>query len=90
MPRKLPKYRHRSTDRSAIAVVAQFEIHGLSLTNAFSKKAENHAAAAAPWFMYCNFSRIHQSLRVTPAMQAGLTDGVWELTEMATLPDSPA
>ncbi len=40
------------------------------LTNAFSKKLENHAAAVALYFMYYNFGRVHQTLRVTPAMQA--------------------
>ena len=40
------------------------------LTNGFSKKLENHAAAVALWFMYYNYSRVHQTLRVTPAMEA--------------------
>lgn len=52
------------------------------LTNAFSKKIENHAYAVALHFMYCNFVRIHQTLRVTPAMEAGLSDHVWELAEL--------
>ena len=47
------------------------------LTNAFSKKVENHAAAVALYFMYYNFGRIHQTLRVTPAMEAGVADHVW-------------
>ena len=47
------------------------------LTNGFSKKLENHAAAVALWFMYYNFSRVHQTLRATPAMEAGLSDHVW-------------
>ena len=49
------------------------------LTNAFSKKVENHEAAISLHYMYYNFARIHQSLRVTPAMEAGLTDHVWEI-----------
>ena len=49
------------------------------LTNAFSKKVENHAAAVALYFMYYNFGRVHQTLRVTPAMEAGLADHVWTL-----------
>ena len=57
------------------------------LTNAFSKKVENHAAAVALWFMYYNFCRIHQTLRVTPAMEAGLTDHVWSLEELVVLLD---
>jgi IS1 family transposase len=52
------------------------------LTNAFSKKVENHAAAVALYFMYYNFCRVHQTLRVTPAMEAGLTDHIWNLKEM--------
>jgi IS1 transposase. len=55
------------------------------LTNAFSKKVENHAAAVAPHFMHYNFVRIHQTLRVTPAMAAGVTDHVWEIGEIVDL-----
>ena len=55
------------------------------LTNAFSKKIENHAAAVAVFYMYYNFARIHQTLRVTPAMAAGVTDHVWELEEIIRL-----
>jgi hypothetical protein len=52
------------------------------LTNAFSKKLANLKAAIALHFAYYNFCRIHQTLRVTPAMEAGLTDHVWELKEL--------
>lgn len=55
------------------------------LTNAFSKKIENLIHAVALHFMYYNFCRIHQSLRVTPAMEAGLTDHVWSIEEMIAL-----
>jgi IS1 family transposase len=55
------------------------------LTNAFSKKVENHAAAVALWFGYYNFCRVHQTLRVTPAMEAGLTDHVWAIEELVSL-----
>jgi IS1 family transposase len=55
------------------------------LTNAFSKKCENHAAAIALHFMHYNFCRVHQTLRVTPAMAAGLSDHVWELSELIAL-----
>jgi IS1 family transposase len=55
------------------------------LTNAFSKKVENHAHAVAVHFMWYNFGRIHKALRVTPAMQAGLSDHVWSLEEMVGL-----
>jgi hypothetical protein len=49
------------------------------LTNAFSKKVENHAAAIALYFMFYNFGRIHQTLRVTPAMEAGIENHVWSV-----------
>jgi IS1 family transposase len=55
------------------------------LTNAFSKKVENHIHALAIYFAHYNFCRIHQTLRVTPAMEAGLTDHVWSLEEIAAL-----
>lgn len=55
------------------------------LTNGFSKKAEMHAHAVALHFMHYNFCKIHQSLRVTPAMEAGLSDHVWSLEEIVTL-----
>ena len=55
------------------------------LTNAFSKKAENHAHAVSLFFMFYNFCRIHKTLRVTPAMEAGLTDHVWTVEEIVAL-----
>ena len=55
------------------------------LTNAFSKKIENQAHAVAIHFMHYNFCRIHQTLRVTPAMEAGIADHVWSLEELAGL-----
>jgi IS1 family transposase len=57
------------------------------LTNAFSKKVENLAHAVSLHFMYYNFARIHQKLRVTPAMEAGVADHVWELEGIASLAD---
>jgi IS1 family transposase len=59
------------------------------LTNAFSKKAENHAHSVALHFMHYNFLRVHQTLRVTPAMEAGLTDHIWTIEELlALIPES--
>jgi IS1 family transposase len=55
------------------------------LTNAFSKKLENHCHALAVFFMFYNFCRIHQSLRVTPAMEAGIADHVWTVEEIVGL-----
>jgi IS1 family transposase len=52
------------------------------LTNGFSKKFENHCAAVAIHFMHYNFCRISQTLRVTPAMEAGVSDHVWEIEEL--------
>jgi len=60
------------------------------LTNAFSKKLENLGYAVALHFMYYNFGRIHQTLRVTPAMAAGASDHVWELEEIAALTEESA
>jgi IS1 family transposase len=52
------------------------------LTNAFSKKAENHAHMMAIYFMHYNFVRIHQTLKVTPAMAAAVTPKLWEMSDM--------
>ena len=55
------------------------------LTNAFSKKAENLQHSIALHFMHYNFCRVHQTLRVTPAMEAGLSDHGWEIEELVAL-----
>lgn len=60
------------------------------LTNAFSKDAENHAHSVALNFMYYNFVRIHGTLRVTPAMAAGVTDKLWELADIVAMIDAAA
>lgn len=57
------------------------------LTNGFSKKVEAHANAVALHFMYYNFCRIHSKLRVTPAMAAGVTDRLWEVSDLVALLD---
>ena len=57
------------------------------LTNGFSKKVDNHAHALAIYYMHYNFGRIHKSLRVTPAMEAKVSDHVWSLEEIAKLAD---
>jgi hypothetical protein len=57
------------------------------LTKAFSKKIEMHAPAVALHFMTYNFCRIHQTLRITPAMAAGVSDHAWELPELVALLD---
>src|ERR1043166_3402168 len=55
------------------------------LTNAFSKKVENHAYAVALHMMYYNFVRIHKTLRVSPAMAAGVSDRLWEIGDIVAL-----
>ncbi len=52
------------------------------LTNGFSKKLENHCAAVALYVAHYNFCRVHESLRITPAMQLGVTDHVWTIGEL--------
>ena len=58
------------------------------LTNAFSKKIENHIHAIALFYMNYNFVRIHQTLRVTPAMEAGVTHRVWSIEDIVRLTES--
>lgn len=55
------------------------------LTNAFSKKLANHAHTIAIYYLYYNFCRVHKTLRVTPAMEAGLSDHVWTMEEVVRL-----
>ena len=55
------------------------------LTNGFSKKFENHAYSVALFAMFYNFCRIHKTLRVTPAMQAGVTERLWEVADIVRL-----
>ena len=59
------------------------------LTNGFSKKADNHRHMVALHYMYYNFCRVHQTLRCTPAMEAGLTDHIWGLAELIALLPKP-
>jgi IS1 family transposase len=84
-----PEYAHVSTshvERSNLTI-RMGNRRFTRLTNAFSKKVENHEAMLAVFFFYYNFCRIHQTLRCTPAMQAGVTDRVWELSDMVVLLD---
>jgi IS1 family transposase len=57
------------------------------LTNGFSKKIENHDASVALHFIHYNFARVHQTLRVTPAMEAGVSKHAWSFEEIATFAD---
>ena len=86
---KTPRNGHPDPDRISTSLV---ERHNLTirmqnrrmtrLTNAFSKKWENHELALALQFAYYNFCRVHQTLKMTPAMKAGLTDHKWTLEEL--------
>jgi hypothetical protein len=60
------------------------------LTNAHSKKAENHEHAFALFAMHYNFVKVHSTIRCTSAMQAGVTDHVWEFSEVIALLDGQA
>ena len=62
------------------------------LTNAFSKKIENHAASVALYFMFYNFVRIHKTVKMSPAMAAGITQRLWGMEDIAALiePTAPA
>jgi hypothetical protein len=57
------------------------------LTNAFSKRIDHHIAAISLHFMYCNFVKIHGTIRMTPAMAAGVTDRLWDMSDIVTLLD---
>lgn len=84
-----PKLRHISTsfvEHQNLTMRMQMR-RFTRLTNAFSKKIENLGYAVALHFMHYNFCRIHQTLRVTPAMEAGLTDHVYTLAEVVSLLD---
>jgi len=59
------------------------------LTNAFSKKLENHMHAIALHYMHYNFVRIHQSLRCSPAMEAGVSKRLWSISDIVALMDIP-
>jgi IS1 family transposase len=59
------------------------------LTNAFSKKVDNHVAAIALHFMHYNFCRVHKTLRVTPAMEAGISGHVWSIEELVAIMPEP-
>jgi IS1 family transposase len=82
-----PEYKHISTsyaERSNLTMRMHMR-RFTRLTNAFSKKVENHAAAIALHTMYYNFVRIHQTLRVTPAMAAKVTEKLWEVDDIIGL-----
>jgi hypothetical protein len=57
----------------------------IRLTNGFSKKLENHIYAISLYFMYYNFCRIHKTLKVPPAMEANVTDRLWDIKDIISL-----
>ncbi len=84
-----PDHRHISTsftERQNLTMRMQMR-RFTRLTNAFSKKIENHEAAIALHYMHYNFARVHQTLRCTPAMEAGVSDHVWTIREIVDLLD---
>jgi hypothetical protein len=83
----MPDYEHISTsftERQNLTMCMSMRRFTL-LTNGFSKKVANHEAAVALHFMHYNFARVHQTLRVTPAMEAGISTHVWALNEIVNL-----
>ena len=73
----------RATERMTGNLTMRMQMRRFTrLTNAFSKKLENLKAAVALHFAHYNFVRVHSSLRVTPAMVAGVTDHLWSLSEL--------
>ena len=82
-----PDPRHISTsyiERQKLTIRMQMR-RFTRLANAFSKAIEPHVASLALHYMWYNFVRIHQTLRATPAMAAGISDHVWELSDLITL-----
>lgn len=87
-----PNPRHISTsyvERHNLTIRMQLR-RFTRLTNGFTKKRIYLEAAIALFMAFYNFCRVHQTLRVTPAMQAGLTDRVWTLAELLTVPKASA
>ena len=84
-----PEWKHISTsyvERQNLTMRMQMR-RFTRLTNGFSKKLENHIAAVSLHFMHYNFVRIHQTLKITPAMAAGVTDKLWEIGDIVALID---
>ena len=84
-----PEYEHISTsfcERQNLTMRMSMR-RFTRLTNAFSKKLENHEHAVALHFMHYNFCRVHQTLKTTPAMKAGVADHVWSVEEIVKLLD---
>jgi len=90
--RALPKGEHISTsyvERQNLTMRMSMR-RFTRLTNGFSKKLDNHIHALALYFAFYNFCRLHKSLRVSPAMAAGITDRLWSLDDIIDKIDSMA
>ncbi|OFW20695.1 MAG: hypothetical protein A3H27_16885 [Acidobacteria bacterium RIFCSPLOWO2_02_FULL_59_13] len=76
-------YSGRNQDGSSTEIIRAVGTRRMTrLTNAFSKKWKNLKAAYVLWFAFYNFCRVHRSIRMTPAMEAGITDHVWEIPDL--------
>lgn len=82
------KYDTRYSPSGLIGTMSMSMRRFTRLTNGFSKKFENHCHSVALHYAYYNFCRVHQSLRVTPAMEAKLTDNTWSIGELLSRLDS--
>jgi IS1 family transposase len=80
-----PKHINRSYEERQNLSIRMSMRRFTRLTNVFSKKLENHAAAVALYFMWYNFGRVHQTLKTTPAVKAGVADHVWSVDEIVAL-----
>ena len=87
---RVPPFTKNAKDGAPTPLVmpAKSKTWATRLTNAFSKKFENHCHMVAIYHAYYNFCRVHQTLRVTPAMEAGLADHIWSLEELVGLLDA--
>lgn len=95
--RKEPKIGNPDTDHISTSHVERMNLNirmGMRrftrLTNAFSKKVDNHIYALSLYFVHYNFCRVHKSLRVSPAMAAGVTDRLWSMEDVVALIDARA
>src|SRR5205823_4371174 len=85
---RLRRHGCRAAPARCCALARRWAPRFTRLTNAFSKKVENHAHSVALFAMYYNFVRIHKTLRTTPAMAAGITKRLWEIGDIVDVLES--